>query len=46
MNYWEIETEFWETIPDDHDGAESMTIRGRQDHLERSYSMDSRNKYD
>ncbi len=40
MNYWELETEAWELIPDNYDGAESMTMRGRQEHLERSYCIE------
>jgi len=41
MNYWLLETEEWELVPDNYDGAELMTIRGRIDLLERTYSLDS-----
>lgn len=41
MNYWELETEQWELIPDDYDGAGIMTLRGRLDLLERLYRIDS-----
>lgn len=37
MSYWELETEEWETVPDNYDGAETITTRGRLEHLERSY---------
>ncbi len=40
MNYWQLETEEWETIPDNYDGAESITIRGRREYLEKSYSAE------
>ena len=29
MSYWELETEEWETVPDNYDGAETITVRGR-----------------
>ena len=41
MNYWELETEQWERIPDDYDGAGTMTLRGRRDLLERSYHIET-----
>ena len=42
MSYWELETEEWETVPDNYDGAESITVRGRLEHLERSYCIEFR----
>lgn len=41
MTYWELDTELWELIPDDFDGAGLMTLRGRIDLLERSYHIES-----
>ena len=40
MTYWELETEEWETVPDNYDGAETITMRGRLEHLEKSYCID------
>ncbi len=37
MTYWELETEEWETVPDNYDGAETITLRGRLEYLERAY---------
>ena len=42
MSYWELETELWELVPDDYDGARTMTLRGRIDLLERSYNMENK----
>ena len=42
MSYWELETEEWETVPDNYDGAEWMTLRGRITHLEHNYTIDFR----
>ncbi len=39
MSYWQLETEEWETVPDNYDGAETMTLRGRAEHLERSWLL-------
>ena len=44
MSYWELETEEWETIPDNYDGAETITLRGRIQHLEKSYRVELRYK--
>lgn len=40
MNYWELETEAWELVPDDYDGAGWMTLRGRIESLERTFSLE------
>lgn len=39
MSYWELEEESWEN-EDNWDGAKWMTIRGRMEQLEKSYSLD------
>lgn len=46
MNYWELETEEWETVPDNYDGAESMTVRGRKKQLEQNYKLTIEDKCD
>lgn len=40
MNYWLLETEDWELVPDNYDGAETMTLRGRLQRLEMSFLLD------
>lgn len=40
LNYWLLPTEEWELVPDNYDGAESMTLRGRRESLEKAYSID------
>ncbi len=40
MSYWLLETEEWETVPDNYDGAESITARCRIKHLEKSYCIE------
>ena len=40
MSYWELETEAWELEPDNYDGARWMTMRGRRQFLEKSFSLE------
>ena len=42
MSYWELESEPWEILPDDsYDGARHMEHRGRIEHLEKLFSIDT-----
>ena len=42
MTYWELETEAWEILSDDHyDGARQMVQRGRVQRLEKSFLLKS-----
>lgn len=42
MNYWELEPELWELLPDDsYDGARFMERRGRIQVLEKRLALES-----
>lgn len=45
MNYWQLEPELWELLPDDsYDGAREMENRGRIQALERSLQLESKER--
>ena len=39
--FFELETEYWETLPDNYDGAAEMTKRGRIEVLELMFRLES-----
>ena len=38
--FFELETEHWETLPDNYDGAAEMTKRGRIEVLDNLFRLD------